>query len=130
MGETLSKLKSIAHWLEQKFNQESEDYSIFEGAKPTVLKYDEHTAVSTWGCGAVVLMGSLLYFIGEDDGNWFVREEENDHYPDYGFQSHFSIGWAKGFREAIERLEEYAEKNGHPVYFSGLEEKIICHYSL
>ena len=67
-------------------------------------------------------------------GGYLARidtEEENDHICRHvGFQSEFSIGWAKGFREAIERLEEYAEKNGQPVYFSGLEEKILCHYTL
>ena len=127
--DTKQKLKEIARWLENRFNQDSEDYSIFEGSKPTVLRYDDETAVSTWACGAIVCMGDQLKFIHEDDGNWFVNEDESK-YGHYAYQSGFSIGWTKSFTKAMADLEEYVKEHGEPVYYSGLEEKIICHYTL
>lgn len=127
--DTKQKLKNITLWLECRFNQDSKDYSIFEGSKPMVLRYDEETAVSTWACGAIVCMGSHLMFIGEDDGNWFVNEDESE-YGHYAYQPGFSIGWTKSFTKAMADLEEYVKEHGEPVYYSGLEEKIICHYTL
>jgi hypothetical protein len=117
-------LKNIVNWLNENYNQDSENYSIFMGAKPEVIRYDEHTAISLWACGAIVCIRSILYFITEDDGNWFLLETHED----YGFQNIFSIGWAKSFSDAIKRLEDYIEENGEPVYFSGTN--TICHYTL
>ena len=118
------KLKSIVDWLNKNYNQDSENYSIFAGAKPGVHRYDDNTAISLWACGAIVCIGSILYFIEEDDGNWFLREDEDT----YGEQSHFSIGWCDSFCDAMKRLAEYTKENGKPVYFSGT--KTICHYTL
>lgn len=118
------RLKEIVTWLNANYNQDSENYSIFFGSKPGVFKYDNHAAISFWGCGAIVCIGSRLYFLGEDDGNWFIKNTEND----YAVQSCFSIAWAKGFAEALNRLVEYVEQNGQPVYFSGTD--IICHHEL
>jgi len=130
MKRNLNELKEIAEWLEEKYNQDSEDYSIFEGAKPGVLRYNDHTAVSLWACGAIVCIYDKIYFIGEDDGNWFVRDEEKDQYGYCGFQSSFSIGWTESFVRAMSDLKDYVWKNGKPVYFSGLKKKIVCHYRL
>lgn len=118
------KLESIVYWLNENYNQDSENYSIFNGAKPEVIRYNKEIAISLWACGAIVCIDSLLYFISEDDGNWFIRDSEGD----YGLQSTFSIGWAESFTEAIKRLENYINKNGKPVYFSGTN--TICHYTL
>lgn len=118
------KLESIVYWLNENYNQDSENYSISNGAKPEVIRYNKEIAISLWACGAIVCIGSLLYFISEDDGNWFIRDSEGD----YGLQSTFSIGWAESFTEAIKRLENYINKNGKPVYFSGTN--TICHYTL
>jgi hypothetical protein len=84
------KLESIVRWLNENYNQESDNYSIIHGPKPEVVRYDEETAISLWACGAIVCIGSLLYFISEDDGNWFINYSGRD----YGYQSTFSIGWA------------------------------------
>lgn len=122
-------LKNIVIWLNKNYNQDSENYSIFSGAKPEVVRYDEHTAISLWACGAIVCIRTIMYFIGEDDGNWFLLEaKRNDKYEDYGFQDNFSIGWAKSFSDAMKRLEDYINENGKPVYFSGTN--TICHYTL
>ena len=122
-------LKNIVNWLNKNYNQDSENYSVFNGAKPEVVRYDEHTAISLWACGAIVCIRTIMYFIGEDDGNWFLLEaKRNDKYEDYGFQDNFSIGWAKSFSDAIKRLENYINENGKPVYFSGTN--TICHYTL
>lgn len=124
MNEIKTKLESIVSYLNSHFNQDSDEYSICQGPKPQVIKYDEHTAISLWACGAIVCIGSLLYFIGEDDGNWFIREEGRD----YAFQGCFSIGWADSFVNAMTALKKYTEENGTPVYYSGTD--ILCHYKL
>ena len=69
------KLSEIVSYLNARFNQQSEDYSIFFGAKPQIFRYDKETAISLWACGAIVCIGSILYFISEDDGNWFINEK-------------------------------------------------------
>ena len=122
------KLESIVCWLNKNYNQNSDNYSIILGPKPEVVRYDEETAISLWSCGAIVCIGSSSYFIGEDDGNWFLRSSEAER--DYGYQTTFSIGWAESFSEALKRLTEYIKENGKPVYYKGIKQKIICHYSL
>lgn len=122
-------LKNIVNYLNKNYNQTSENYSIFNGAKPEIVRYDEHTAISLWACGAIVCIGSIMYFISEDGGNWFLSETKiSNNYEDFGYQNHFSIGWAKSFSNATMRLEEYIKENGEPVYFSGTN--TICHYTL
>lgn len=122
-------LKNIVNWLNKNYNQGSENYSIFSGAKPEVVRYDEYTAISLWACGAIVCIKSILYFINEDDGNWFLSEAKgNEIYEDYGYQIRFSIGWTESFSNAMKRLEDYIKENGEPVYFSGTN--TICHYTL
>lgn len=119
-------LKNIVNWLNKNYNQDSENYSIFNGSKPEVIRYDEHTAISLWACGAIVCMESIMFFIGEDDGNWFLSEDDN--HRNYGYQTNFSIGWAESFYNAMKKLEDYINENGEPVYFSGTN--TICHYTL
>ena len=72
MNTTEAKLKSIVSWLNANYNQDSEKYSVFEGSKPEVIRYDDHTAISLWACGAVVCIHATLFFLMEDDGHWFI----------------------------------------------------------
>ena len=139
---TKTHLKSIENWLNNEYSQDSEKYCIFRGPKPEVVRYDDHTAISFWACGAIVCIYDQMYFIGEDDGNWFLNDgmfnarddykgwENYKGYNIYGFQDSFSIGWANSFADAMTKLNEYVKENGEPVYFSGIEKKIICHYRL
>lgn len=124
MDKDKEKLQEIVDWLNENYNQDSENYSIFFGAKPEVIKYDEHTAISFWACGAIVCIGHYLYFIEEDDGNWFMEEEGRC----YAFQTVFSVAWAESFANAMKDLKEYTEKNGKPIYYSGTQ--TICYYVL
>lgn len=126
--DTKKHLKNIVNWLNENYNQDSENYNIFKGAKPEVVRYDEHTAISLWACGAIVCIKTIMYFIEEDDGNWFLSEAKSGMYEDYGYQACFSIGWAKSFSDAMKRLEDYIKENGEPVYFSGTN--TICHYKI
>ena len=118
------ELQGVVDWLNDNYNQESENYSIFFGSKPGVVKYNDHIVISLWGCGAVVCIYDQLHFVGEDDGNWFIHELE--HYGDV--QTGFSIAWADGFAEAISNLKKYVDEHGEPVYFSGTD--TVCHYKL
>jgi len=129
-----TELEAIVSWLNSHYNQDSDDYSIFNGAKPGVVRYNDNIAISLWGCGAVVCIVDRLYFIGEDDGNWFLREGKEivKNLPQnfYGFATSFSIGWIESFTNALNALNKYVEENGTPVYYTGLTKKIVCHYKL
>lgn len=102
--ETEEILNEVTGYLNRNYGQDSGNYDIFYGAKPDVFLYNENTAVALWSCGAIVCIGGLLYFIGEDDGNWFLVHD--------GMQSTFSIGWSESFRNAMQRLEEFVKEHG------------------
>ena len=122
------EIQGILDYLNKNYNQNSPNYSIFCGAKPEVIRLDDTTAVSFWGCGAIVCDCDQLYFIKEDDGYWFTSSNNNTVSRKDCTQSSFSIGWGRGFADAMTKLCEYVEKNGEPVYFSGTN--IVCHYKL
>lgn len=118
-----NKLNEIVDWLNKNYSQDSENYSIFRGAKPKVIRYNDETAISLWACGAIVCIHSMLYFISEDDGNWFCNNYYNERFidddmyvtqyatdhPCFGVQNSFSIGWANSFIKAITDLSVYVE---------------------
>lgn len=126
-------IESILDWLNENYNQNSEKYNVFTGAKREVIRLDEHTAISFWGCGAIVCDKSCIRFIHEDDGHWFIVEETRE-WSKYKNTTagEFSIAWAKGFAKAMDDIVNYVEENGTPVYFSGHEgdSNFICHYTL
>lgn len=135
----MENLKKVLDYLNERFNQNSEEYSIVDGAKPQVIRFDERTAISLWGCGAIVCIGQMLYFIQEDDGSWFAPEyitveaaESNLDFwkscPHIGMQSNFNIGWIESFSNALKALDEYVKANGTPFYYKGTD--TICGYEL
>lgn len=135
------KINEIVQYLNEHFSQDSPEYSIFFGTKPQVLRLDNETAVSTWGCGAIVCIGRSVIFIEEDDGNWFAPEYINGNrihdelsfefwkkHPIVGCQTPFSLGWGDSFINAFQRLNEYVKTNGVPYYYAGTD--TICGYEL
>lgn len=118
--DTKEKLNNVLSWLNEEYGQDSEKYSIFEGAKPEVIRFSDDIAVSLWACGAIVCIGSILYFFSEDDDYWYMK--------DNGSQGCFSIGWSESFINAMKSMKEYVDKNGEPVYYVGTGK--ICHYEL
>ena len=127
MNKIENELNNVVDWLNANYNQESENYNVFVGSKPDVIEYNDHIAISTWACGAIVCVYDILYFICEDDGNWWINKEEKE-YGRCGYQDCFSIGWVNSFINALSNLKKYVEEHGKPVYFSGTE--TICHYRL
>ena len=121
------ELKNVVDWLNENYNQDSDNYSIFCGSKPGVVEINDHTAISLWGCGAIVCIYDQLYFIQEDDGYWWFNDEEKE-YGRYAYQDRFSIAWAEGFAKAMTDLKKYVWEHGTPIYFSGTE--VVCHYRL
>ena len=123
-------LFEIEDWLNINYNQASENYSMINGAKPGIVKYDEHTIISFWKCGAIVYIKELLYFINEDDGNWFINGTKQycDDDCNWGMLLPFSVGLAPSFIEAMQRIVDYSREHGEPVYYSGTD--IICHYKI
>lgn len=140
MEEDNTKLAEIVKWLNENYGQDNpENYDVFIGSKPEIIRYDDETAISTWSCGAIVCIDSFIYFLGEDDGNWYVNSHKEkwgewdgvDMYNIYcGYQTHFNIAWADSFADAMKRLSEYVKENGEPVYYEGIEPKKICYYYL
>lgn len=108
------KLKKIKERDKRKY-----DYCIQNGI--TILYYFEFSRKN-------------IYFISEDDGNWFINEKDK---YNIGFQSSFSIGWADSFVKALENLSKYVEENGVPVRYQLGTDKDgnqiygdICNYRL
>lgn len=142
MADYREKLKEVVEWLNENYNQDSENYCIFNGAKPEVIRFDENTAISLWACGAIVCIHHFVYFINEDDGHWFCENYVNKRYVNEegyvnsfwlnrtfcGLQSCFSLGWVDSFTTAMKSLKEYVDKNGTAVCYSGTD--IVCHYTL
>ena len=124
------ELNAVVEWLNKNYNQDSENYNIFVGSKPGIIEYNDHIAISPWACGAIVCVYDQMYFIGEDDGYWWLNEEEDKKWGHYGYQTGFSIAWTESFTNAMNDLKKYVWEHGKPVYFSGLSEKIVCHYRL
>ena len=123
------ELLKVVEWLNETYNQDNpEYYDFFHGAKPCVVRYNDHIAVSTWACGAIVCIRDQILFVCEDDGYWFIHEDNSGW---WGFQSGFSVAWAESFTNAMAELKKYVYENGTPVYFSGLgDTKVVCHYCL
>lgn len=133
------KLKNIVSYMNERFNQDTDEYDFFMGSKPMVIRYDDETAISTWACGAVICIGSAMFFISEDDGFWYLHESVNTDridpdgtYSDwavhYGSQDSISIAWVESLSNAMIELKKYVDENGYPVYFSGTTN--ICHHTL
>ena len=117
--EILEKLNKIVDYLNEHYNQDScDNYD-------NIIRFDEDTAISLWACGAIVCIEDILYFITEDDGSWWINQEESDN---IAMQDAFSIGWINNFTEALTKLADYVNEYGFPVYFPDTE--VICHYSL
>ena len=120
------KLKEIIDWLNDNYNQQSENYDIFCGSKPAVIRYDDCTAISTWACGAIVCISRFIYFLQEDDGHWFSIDDSEE--ARLSLQDSFNIAWAESFANAMLKLKEYVDENGEPVYFSDTD--TICYFKL
>ena len=118
-------LDDVLDYLNDNYNQQSKNYDIFDGPNPKIIRHSKHVAVSLWACGAIVCIGNMLYFLSEDDGNWFVINDGEDR---FGLQDPFWMGWIDSFSNALTKLKAYVEKNGTPVYYSGTKD--ICNYTL
>ena len=131
MNDAREELKEIVKWMNYKYNQDSPDYDFFKGTGHLVIRYNDHTAISTWECGAVVCIHDIVYFIMNDDGYWTMSDETDEcGSGTYGSLPMFSVGWVSNIVEALSNLKDYVWKNGTPVYYSGFEKEIIAHYTL
>ena len=127
---TLEKeLNELVDYLNENYNQDSDNYNIIFGSKPGIIEYNDHIVISLWACGAIACIYDQIFFISEDDGNWWINSEEKE-YGKFGYQDSFSIGWAESFINAMSELKKYVWEHGNPVYYSGTREQIICHYRL
>ena len=96
--------------------------------KPCIVRYDEHTAVAFWACGAVVCIGSMLYFIEGGDGIWVVNERKTKVGTVIsGMLPGFTVMLAGKLSEALTMMEKYVRENGRYVEES---ERTIAHYTL
>ena len=131
-NKTKKKINEVAKWLNDNYSQENElnYFNTVEKSweKPCIVRYDEHTAVAFWACGAVVCIGSMLYFIWGDDGVWVVNKMETvagTVIP--GILSGFTVMLAGKLAEALNMIEKYVRENGKYVEGTG---RTIAHYTL
>lgn len=99
--------KEIINYMNNHFNQDSDDYNFLFGPKNVVIRLDDTTAVSTWDCGAIVCRDTKTFFIDEDDGHWFISERNNG----------FSSAYMKSFGDAMIALDTYLKENGIPFHY-------------
>lgn len=130
-NKTNKKLDEVAKWLNDNYSQQNElnFYTVEESwQNPCILRYDEHTAVALWSCGAVVCIGSMLYFIWGDDGIWVVNKMKTKVgtvIP--GMLSGFTVMLAGKLSEALTMMEKYVRDNGRYVEET---ERTMAHYTL
>ena len=130
-NKTKKKLNEVERWLNENYSQQNENgYDIVEESweNPCIVRYDEHTAVAFWTCGAVVCIGSMLYFIEGDDGIWVVNERKTKVGSVIsGMLPGFTVMYAGKLSEALTMMEKYVRENGKYV---GESERTIAHYTL
>lgn len=123
---TLQKLNEIVDYMSSEYD----DYNL--KSLTEVIRYEDKIAISVWACGAIVYIDGSIYYITEDDGDWWVEVALNEDIPHrkiYGYMSpETCIGWAKDIANAYIRLVDYIEAHGKPVYYVGIDE--ICYYKL
>lgn len=84
------------------------------------VPYDfEDCKVFFWPCGAIILNGSQMRTISEDDGHWSVSSVKGISMSSY---------WISKFVECLNAANQYLKENGKPYYYSGTD--IICGYEI
>ena len=130
-NKTKKKLNEVERWLNENYSQQNENgYDLVEESweNPCIVRYDEHTAVAFWICGAVVCIGHKLYFIEGDDGIWVVNERKTKIGTVIsGMLPGFTVMYAGKLSEALTMMEKYVRENGKYVEES---ERTIAHYTL
>ena len=130
-NKTKKKLNEVERWLNENYSQQNElgyDTVVRAWKNPCIVRYDEHTAVAFWTCGAVVCIGSMLYFIEGDDGIWVVNERKTKVGSVIsGMLPGFTVMYAGKLSEALTMMEKYVRENGRYVEES---ERTIAHYTL
>ena len=123
-NKTKKKLNEVERWLNENYSQQNElGYDTVEESweKPCIVRYDEHTAVAFWTCGAVVCIGHMLYFIEGDDGIWVVNERKTKIGTVIsGMLPGFTVMLAGKLSEALTMMEKYVEES----------ERTKAHYTL
>ena len=130
-NKTKKKLDEVARWLNENYSQQNElafDIVVSSWKNPCIVRYDEHTAVAFWTCGAVVCIGGMLYFIEGDNGIWVVNERKTEIGTVIsGMLPGFTVMLAGKLSEALTMMEKYVMENGKYVEES---ERTIAHYTL
>lgn len=101
----------------------------------TVYPHADKVVFICWECGAIVYIDGGIYYIGEDDGYWFVEDDilqDGDYSREvFGYEtSGTSIYYAIEIGQAFIKLGKYVEDNGRPEYLVGFEPPLISHYIL
>ena len=130
-NKTKKKLNEVERWLNENYSQQNEfGYDLVEESweNPCIVRYDEHTAVAFWTCGAVICIGSMLYFIEGGDGIWVINERKTKIGTVIsGMLPGFTVMYAGKLSEALTMMEKYVRENGKYVEES---ERTIAHYTL
>ena len=105
-------LNTILDYINSHFNQEHRP-------KYNTPYKIEDIVIFFWEVGAIVLSGSLIRTISEDDGNWFESGNSG---------IYMSSSWIPKFVECLNTAYRYLEENGEPYYYTGTNN--LCGYRL
>ena len=125
----IKKLFEIRDWLNENYSQENHknfETLVNSWYKPQILRYDKHTAIALWACGAIVLIGGMLHFIEGDDGVWVV-DMAHKPYGETSMMGAFTVMYAEQLAEALRLIYSYVKENGTMVEQT---QTTIAHYTL
>ena len=69
----------IIDYLNGKIDQESEILWMKDDGLLPFIGYDKDIVIVLWHCGAFVIIDNIIHFIAEDDGHWFLSNDECFH---------------------------------------------------
>lgn len=97
----------------------NDNYNKLHPEDVVVYSYTDKVVFTCWSCGAIVYIDGGIYYISEDDGNWWVEESiildmEYLHIKEvFGYKSSkTSIYYATQIAQALVKLSAYIEDNG------------------
>lgn len=69
----------IIDYLNDNVDQESEILWMKDDRLLPFIRYDKDIVIVLWHCGAFIIINNIIHFICEDDGHWFLSNDECFH---------------------------------------------------
>lgn len=105
-------INEVIDYLNNTYNQDTE-----KNPENILEKYAVDCVIGYFGCGAYVVIGCMMYTIYEDDGHWFVPDDNV-----------LNVSWAVQQEIALNEINTYMKTYGAPIYYTNTNR--VCGYSL